>query len=108
MTKIVERWQSQEILAKFCFWSESIQNVLKLILNRKSRSRKYFPITKFFPWTLSFFAQNDQNRGKMTVNFFGLIVEINLAPKAKASFSLRTWPTKREAFHSFGQPVELK
>ena len=30
------------------FWSESIQNVSKRILNRKSRNRKFFPCKIFF------------------------------------------------------------
>ena len=30
------------------FWSKSIQNVLTRILKRRSRNRKFFPITNFF------------------------------------------------------------
>ena len=54
------------------FFSESIQIVLKRILKRKSQNRKFFPITNFFSWDLSFFGQNDQNGEKMTkVKKFG-------------------------------------
>ena len=38
-----EKWQSQEILVENFFRSESIQNLSKRILNRKSRNRKFFP-----------------------------------------------------------------
>ena len=39
------------------FWSESIQNVLKRILKRKSRNRKFFPITKLFLGLSHFLAK---------------------------------------------------
>ena len=42
-----EKEQSQKIV-KQVFGSESIQNVLKRILIRKSRNRKFFPTTKSF------------------------------------------------------------
>ena len=42
--KIVKKWQSQKVLVEKIFWSESIQNVSKRILNRKSRNRKFFPV----------------------------------------------------------------
>ena len=62
-------------MVKF-FWSKSIQNVPKLILNQKSHNRNRFPCTSF-PGTVSFFGHNDQNSKKMTKskrfgrNFFG-------------------------------------
>ena len=48
MTKIVKKWQSQKNLVEKIFLSESIQNVLKRILKRKSRNRKFFPVQNFF------------------------------------------------------------
>ena len=50
-TKIVKKWQSQKIFVENFFWSESIQNVFKRILKRKSQNRKFFLITKFFRGT---------------------------------------------------------
>ena len=60
-----EKRQSQKNLVEIFFWSESIQNVLKRISKRKSQNRKFFPITKFFRGTQSFFAQNNKNGEKM-------------------------------------------
>ena len=42
--------KSKKFGRKF-FWSESIQNVLKRNLKRKSRNHKFFPITNFFRGT---------------------------------------------------------
>ena len=46
--------QRQKILVEKFFWSESIQNVSKRILNRKSRNLKFFPC-KFFSWDYNVF-----------------------------------------------------
>ena len=43
--------------SKKFFWSESIQDGLKRILNRKSRNRQSFPVQNFFRGTQSFFGQ---------------------------------------------------
>ena len=53
--KIVKEWLSQKNLVENLFWSESIQNVLKRILKRKSQNRKCFPIRNFF-WDFVIFS----------------------------------------------------
>ena len=66
------------------FWSknilsESIQNVLKGILKSKSRNRKLFPVTKFYPGTLSFFGQNGEKMANSTI-FGPIFSEIDSGP----------------------------
>ena len=60
--KLSKNDKVKKFWSKKFFWSESIQNVSKLILNQKSRIRKFFPVY-FFSRTLSFFGQNSN---KMT------------------------------------------
>ena len=59
--KMVKKWPNVKIFDQN-FWnflfSESIQNVSKRILNRKSRFRKKISLWKFFSGTLPFFDQN--------------------------------------------------
>ena len=48
MAKVVKKRQSLKFWSKKFVWSESIQDALKRILNRKSQNQKYFPVTNFF------------------------------------------------------------
>ena len=61
-----EKWQSQKNLVENIFWSESILNVLKRILNRKSRNRKIFPVWFILWGHCTFFGQNGKNSEKMS------------------------------------------
>ena len=54
--------EAEKFWQKF-FWSESIQNVLKRILKRKSQNRKFFPLQNF-SWTQSFFGQSGERMAK--------------------------------------------
>ena len=49
LAKTVKKWLSQKILIENFFWSESIRNVSKRILNQKSRNREFFRL-KFIFW----------------------------------------------------------
>ena len=56
--------ESKNFGRKKFFWSESIQNVLKRILKRKSQNQNFFPLQNF-SWDFVFFGQDDQNSEKM-------------------------------------------
>ena len=40
---------NSKIFGRVFFWSESTQNALTRIFKGKSRNRRNFPVTKFFP-----------------------------------------------------------
>ena len=59
--KIVKKWLSPKILVEKFFWSESIQNVSKRILNQKPRNRTFFPCQTFFVGLSRFPAKMTKN-----------------------------------------------